>query len=119
MMASAVVFSSFTSPKENAEVTCMVVNPEPSCKTVGNCSVDLIWSSDHKSCSVRAQNYNNYGVTVSWTVIGYDSNGNKRQVASGTLYCGTTPSDRSQISSSIKPNCEDVGLGNVSVTKCD
>ena len=119
MVTSAVVFSSFTTPKESEEVTCMVVSPEQSCKTVGNCSVDLIWDNASNGYKVRATNYNDYGVNVSWTVVGYDSNGNKRQVGSGTLYCGTTGNDKTQYSYNIKTNCEDVGLGNVRVTKCD
>ena len=117
MIAGAMVFSSFTTLKESAVETTITVSPEPTCKTAGNCSVNLIGKNG--TYQVKAINYNDYKVTVNWTAIGYDSNGNKRQVGSGSLTCLPNNSKAPAYSSTFSTNCEDVGLSTVDVTRCD
>lgn len=118
MMASAMVFSSFTTSNENESTLCAATSDGPACKVVGNCTVNLV-NKGNGIYEVRATNRNNYNVTVNWIAIGYDSNGKMRQVGSGSLTCGHGLNDRDAVSNSFSTNCEDVSLGDVKVLKCD
>lgn len=105
------VFALFSITAINAEETNTTPPQYPQCTTVENVSFTL--DSQHSSngiCTVSVKNYNNFKVSVYYTVKAYDSNGNERTVYSGSMVLksyedtknhGYMGSDRFHVDSSL------------------
>lgn len=105
--------SAFIAPKKANTLP----GPGDSCQVVGNCTVNLVPYGDGQY-KVQAINYNNYPVTVEWSVIGY-CDGKEIHVASGTLVCPVDTKHNAKYSGTFNSNCENVGLEKPRVLKCD
>lgn len=62
-------------------------NDGPACVTVGNVSASITEGTNN----VHFTNYNDYKVTVTWTVYGHRKNGSKSEVGSGVVVLGVSP----------------------------
>ena len=97
--------------------------PQPggSCKTVGNCTVELLRVKDGYY-AVHTLNRNSYPVTVSWKAYGYVSDRPGRiLVGSGQIYSspakgsGNTPTGKAHFSTTAT----NVHLDEVNVSRCE
>lgn len=126
MVAGAMVLSSFSEPKENVMTECSDVSicvtfGEPQCVNVGNCTVELK-NYGYGTYRVWCYNYNEYRVTVYYKVMGYDNNGNKREISGGSLNPkGKTNQAGFDQSLDFKTSCTNVYIDsdNLRVVKCD
>ena len=88
----------------------IVSQDAPACVEAGNVSVEINYSTYR----VGFYNKNDYRVTVSYEVWGYDQNGNLRQVGGGTQ----TIEANGASSTSFSQNYSGYFLKNVRVQKC-
>ena len=103
------VFALFSITAINAEETNTTPPQYPQCTTVENVSFTLdSQNSSNGICRVDVRNYNNFKVSVYYTVKAYDSNGNERTVYSGSMVLksyedknGCSGSDRFHVDSSL------------------
>ena len=117
MVAGAMVFSSFTTPKQEKSTEIMMSAPidgPGTCVQVGNCTVSIERSG--KTYTVRACNHNSYRVTVNWGAY-YYVNGEPTKVGGGTLSVGTGQNCTNQ--AIVYSSQDGVYLDDVSVYKCD
>ena len=105
MTSNTVVFAN----NSNIEI---ISQDGPTCVDTGNVSVSI----DYRRNVVSAYNYNDYRVTVSYEVWGYN-NGKLQQIGGGTMSLGTTDVGRSG-SQSFSSGYTGCFLKNVRVQKC-
>lgn len=127
MIAGAIVLSSFSDPKqdsivENTDVSFSVLSGVPQCVIVGNCTVGLNAMANNKY-KVYCVNHNRYRVSVTYTVQGYDNNGNLRRVSGGSISVGpnTSTSGQTAYGPEFTTTCKDlyIDTDNLRIVKCD
>lgn len=119
MVAGAMVFSSFTTPKQDKSTEIMMSAPidgPGTCVQVGNCTVSIERNGNHYV--VTAKNHNRYRVSVNWSAYCY-INGEKIKVGGGTLSPGPYTGNPGSDSAVVYSNQDGVYLDDVSVYKCD